>query len=155
MPEVFTEALDLRSEIALIHPEWLVAKPETRNWHRNVIDWRVGFWQRVRQNTGAMARIVSAVDEGALSRVPREWLRWAMREVQALRKVTPGTPVDNQICTYLVDYDIFLTSDRAFVDCIEVIRPQAPTALASTSVSPAGSGATDHAFELVARVSPR
>jgi hypothetical protein len=89
--------------------------------------------------------------ECSAERLPREWLRWAMREVQALRKFTPGTPVDNQICTYLFDHDIFLTSDRAFADCVEVIRPQAPAALASTSVSPAGSGATDHTLELLAK----
>src|ERR1700733_15400037 len=47
MPEAFTEAEALRHEITRIHPEWLVVKPETRNWHRNAVDWRVGFWQRV------------------------------------------------------------------------------------------------------------
>jgi hypothetical protein len=81
-------------------------------------------------------------------RLPREWLRWAMREVQALRKVTRGTPVDNQISTYLMDYDIFVTGDRAFAECIEIIRPHSPAQIAATSVAPAGSGAIDHLLEL-------
>lgn len=246
MPEAFVEAEELRQEIARLHPEWLTTKPDTRNWHRNVIDWRVGFWQRVRHDTSVMARIVSTVDEGKLhqarneakearsaarelrhtmkglrldtasawythpvpgwdgepfeawrgysestwwqelvlkqhrtfldwlepwldldriraerprwvtfwtrecspERLPREWIRWAMREVQALRKVTPGTPVDNQICTYLFDYDVFVTSDRAFSECVEVIRPHSPAKIASTSVSPAGDAAVGHLIQL-------
>ena len=72
MPEAFTEAEALRHEIIRIHPEWMVVKPETRNWHRNVIDWRVGFWQRVRERTSAMARIVSVVDEGKLDQARNE-----------------------------------------------------------------------------------
>jgi hypothetical protein len=250
MPEAFVEAEELRREITRLHPEWLAVKPETSNWHRNVVDWRVGFWQRVRDDTSAMAKIISVVDDGQLDQarneakaarstarelghkieglqldtasawyvhripgwdgepfeawrglsestwwqqlvlrqnrtfldwlepwlllkriraerhqwikfwtrecsteqLPREWLRWAMQEVQALRKVTPGTPVDNQICTYLIDYDIFVTSDRAFADCIETIRPHSPVEIASTSVSRAGSDAADHLLDLFKRI---
>ncbi|WP_212841662.1 hypothetical protein [Catellatospora sp. IY07-71] len=86
--------------------------------------------------------------ECLMERLPREWLRWAMSEVQALRKVTPGTPVDNQIATYLIDYDVFVTGDRAFAECVEVIRPHSPASLATTSVSPAGDGAVDHLLGL-------
>ncbi|MDQ7903537.1 hypothetical protein RB614_03290 [Phytohabitans sp. ZYX-F-186] len=250
MPEAFVEAEELREEITRLRPEWLVARPETRNWHQNRNDWRSGFWRRVRHQTDKMARIVSAVDYGKLDRarneakaarstarelghrieglrldtarswylrrvpgwdgepfeawrghseanwwqelilrpsqtsldwlepwlqlnrirserpqwitfwtrecakerLPREWLRWAMGEVQSLRKVTPGTPVDNQIATYLVDYDYFVTGDRAFAECIEVIRPHAPAQIAATSVSPAGKGAVDHLLELFENV---
>ena len=82
--------------------------------------------------------------ECAAELLPREWLRWAMSEVQALRKVTPGAPVDNQLVTYLVDYDVFVTADRTFAECVEVARPHSPAPLATTSTSPAGSAAVDH-----------
>ena len=95
----------------------------------------IGFWTR----------------ECSAERLPREWIRWAMQEAQALRKVTPGTPVDNQICTYLFDYDIFVTGDRAFAECIELIRPYAPAPIASTSVSPSGGDAVDHLLGLIKR----
>jgi len=55
-------------------------------------------------------------------RLPREWIRWARTELRALKKVTPGTPVDNQIATYLPDFDTFVTADRGFVQCVEALR---------------------------------
>jgi hypothetical protein len=55
-------------------------------------------------------------------RVPREWVRWAVRLLQSMRKVTPGTPGDNQISTYLLDADVFATADRAFVDIAAMVR---------------------------------
>lgn len=98
--------------------------------HRS--DW-VSFWTR-------------EVEKGNL---PRDWIRWAMTEVQAVKKVTPGTPVDNQIATYLFDFDMFVTGDRAFIDCVEAIRPHAPRALAETSVLPAGAAAVDRLLEVI------
>jgi hypothetical protein len=50
--------------------------------------------------------------------VPREWLRWAVRLLQSTRTVTAGTPGDNQISSYLLDADGFLTADRAFADIV-------------------------------------
>lgn len=89
-------------------------------------------------------------------RLPREWVRWAMGAVQALKKVTPGTPVDNQIATYLTDFETFVTADRGFADCVETMRPYAPCALASTAVVPAGVAAVDGLLKVVARSgSPR
>jgi hypothetical protein len=85
-------------------------------------------------------------------RVPREWLRWAMSEAQALRKVTSGTPVDNQISTYLVDFDFFLTSDRAFGDNLEILRPYAPVPLAKMSIAPGGQAAAGFTLDLIRRL---
>ena len=56
------------------------------------------------------------------------------RRVQALKKVTPGTPVDNQIATYLTDFDTFVTADRGFAECVEALRSFSPCRLASTAV---------------------
>lgn len=86
--------------------------------------------------------------EASERRLVREWIRWAMTEVQALHKVTNGTPVDNQIATYLVDCDLFVTSDRGFVNCIDLLRNHAPEPLAQTSLSPGGRRAVDHLLEL-------
>lgn len=61
--------------------------------------------------------------------VPLAWLRWAFGFVQATRKTTSGTPVDNQIATYLPECDVFLTADRAFAECVEKVRPHAPVAM--------------------------
>ena len=41
---------------------------------------------------------------------PREWIRWAMTVVQALKAVSSCTPGDNQMATYLIDFDTFVTS---------------------------------------------
>jgi hypothetical protein len=62
--------------------------------------------------------------------VPREWLRWAVVQLQSVRKVTPGTPGDNQIATYAYDCDVFVTGDKAFVAILDRIRPHAPKPVA-------------------------
>ena len=68
--------------------------------------------------------------EVEIDEVPRAWLRWAVEFLQGLRKVTSGTPVDNQISTYLIDADVFLTSDRAFVDIVTKVREASIVAVA-------------------------
>jgi hypothetical protein len=75
-----------------------------------------------------------------------------MTELQALRKVTSGTPVDNQIATYLCDFDLFLTSDKGFADCVDMMRPHAPSKLAQVSVAPAGQAAVAHMVAVLASV---
>jgi hypothetical protein len=248
-PEAYLECEELRKEIAVHRPDWLVPMPDLREWNRQRSDWMGGFWRRVREQTPLMARIVGAVGDDDLGKargeargrrsqamdlghttaslrldaarayftrpvpgwdgtefdawrgtaqatwwnvlfanpnqtmldwlapwvdlrliradragwvafwthqarsaaLPREWIRWAMLEIQALRTVTSGTPVDNQIAAYLPDFDVFVTGDKAFADCIEALRPHAPTRLARVSVSPAGAAAVDHVLELVER----
>tara|TARA_B100000378_G_C18000592_1_gene397062 strand:+ start:123 stop:647 length:525 start_codon:yes stop_codon:yes gene_type:complete len=61
--------------------------------------------------------------------VPRAWFRWAFQHLQATRATNSGTPVDNQIATYLRECDLFVTADKAFAACVERIRPHAPAAL--------------------------
>jgi hypothetical protein len=64
------------------------------------------------------------LSETDASRMPRSWLRWAVRTLQATRKTTPGTPVDNQIGSYLADADLFVTGDRAFESLVRRIRAE-------------------------------
>lgn len=47
-------------------------------------------------------------------RLQRDRLRWAFRTLQATRKTGPGTPVDNQIGSYLADADVLITADKIF-----------------------------------------
>jgi hypothetical protein len=86
--------------------------------------------------------------------LPREWIRWAMTELQATRKVTSGTPVDNQIATYLCDFDLFPTSDRAFADCVDLMRPHAPSKIAQVSVAAAGRAAVADIVDALASLGP-
>ncbi|MGC5222558.1 hypothetical protein ACPW96_08160 [Micromonospora sp. DT81.3] len=64
------------------------------------------------------------------AQVPRAWFRWAFQHLQATRATNSGTPVDNQIATYLTECDLFVTADKAFAACVERIRPHSPTVLA-------------------------
>ncbi len=58
------------------------------------------------------------------SHLPRDWLRWAFRTLQATRKTSPGTPVDNQISSYLVDADLLVTADKVFVSIIQRVTAE-------------------------------
>jgi hypothetical protein len=116
--------------------------------NRTMLDWLEPWFDLDRIRAEPDRWVTFWTRECAAEYLPREWLRWAMSEVQALRKVTPGTPVDNQISTYLVDYDVFVTADRAFAECVEAARPYSPIPLAITSTSPAGSAAVDHLLNL-------
>jgi predicted nucleic acid-binding protein len=62
--------------------------------------------------------------------VPRDWLRWAVMQLQSVRQVTPGTPGDNQIAAYAYDCDLFLTGDKAMVAILDRVRPHAPKPVA-------------------------
>ncbi|WP_143876138.1 hypothetical protein [Nocardia fluminea] len=53
------------------------------------------------------------------ARLPRSWLRWAIQVLQGTRTTSPGTPVDNQIASYLVEADIFVTADKAFAAIVQ------------------------------------
>jgi hypothetical protein len=81
--------------------------------------------------------------------LPLAWLRWAFSFVQSTRKTTPGTPVDNQISTYLPGADVFVTCDRAFADCVDRVRPLSPFKLATCRVLPAGPEAVPALLALI------
>lgn len=58
------------------------------------------------------------------SHLGRNWLRWAFRTLQATRKTSSGTPVDNQIGSYLVDADFLVTADKVFASIAERIAAE-------------------------------
>jgi hypothetical protein len=64
------------------------------------------------------------------SRLPRSWLRWALQTLQATRKTSPGTPVDNQIGSCLVEADLFVTADKVFVSIVRRVANEAVVQIA-------------------------
>jgi hypothetical protein len=93
--------------------------------------------------------------EVEVQRLPREWLRWAFEYVQATRSTTPGTPVDNQISVYLPECDVFLSADKAFIDCVEKVRPHSPVPLGIGVRVPGGPGAIAAVMDAIARSEQR
>lgn len=87
------------------------------------------------------------------SALPREWIRWAMAETQATRTVSNGTPGDNQLATYLLDVDLFVTNDRVFADLANEMRIHCPASLAETRRSPAGDDALAFVLDLLGDLS--
>jgi hypothetical protein len=70
--------------------------------------------------------------------MPRQWMRWAHFFAQSFRKVTPGSPGDNQLFTYFLDTDVVITADKALLDILEECRPYAPCGLPDGYLVPAG-----------------
>lgn len=83
------------------------------------------------------------------SDLPRQWIRNLMRFTTSTRKVSPGSPVDIQISTYLFDCDWFCSSDAVLVACIEKIRAGAPRPLARTHLVPGGESAVGELFHFM------
>lgn len=111
--------------------DWLGPWVDRRAIARDVAGWN-SFWTRE----------VSAVE------LPHEWLHWGMSIVQATRTNTDGTPVDNQITSYLPDYDYFLTADRVFVDCVRLVNEHSPVRLATPLRTPGGATAVAHILQI-------
>jgi hypothetical protein len=82
----------------------------------------------VRREYASFVRLI--LYETSASYLRRNWLRWAVGTLQMTRKTGPGTPVDNQISSYLVDADDLVTGDAAFVSIIERVRGFAPVRVA-------------------------
>ncbi|RWI72240.1 hypothetical protein [Mesorhizobium sp.] len=70
--------------------------------------------------------------------LPRQWLRWGHSFAQRFRRVTDGSGGDNQLFTYLLETDVVITADKAFLDILEECRPFAPTPLPEGRLVPAG-----------------
>jgi hypothetical protein len=62
--------------------------------------------------------------------ISRQWLRFAVGHTQLSRKVKKSNALDAQHSTYLVDADLFLSGDQAFVAALQEVRRQAPFAFA-------------------------
>lgn len=129
-----------------------------RSWEQDLIvspletfgDWLLPWLDPSRMWSDAQS-LTQFWREVATENMPRAWIRWAMAEVQAHRKVTAGTPGDNQIATYLPDFDLFVTSDKALAECVHAIRPVAPVPVADAVVLPAGADAVRTLLSLVSQ----
>ena len=108
---------------------------------QTALEW-LGPWldrRAIRSDQASWTRFwTREVDAAAL---PREWIRWAMAEAQATRATSRGAPGDNQLATYLVDVDLFVSNDKVFVDLVDAMRPHSPAQLAEARRSPSGSEA--------------
>jgi predicted nucleic acid-binding protein len=93
---------------------------------RAYLDWCEPFLdlRKVCQSRGDWDKLWFEAAE--MTEVPREWLRWATRWLQGTRRVTAGTPGDNQLAAYLTEADVLVTGDKAFVDIVDRVRTDAP-----------------------------
>lgn len=66
--------------------------------------------------------------------MPRWWVRAAVETAQATRTVTPGTPGDAQLASYLVDCDAFVTADAAFAEIVDKVGRANPPARLGTAL---------------------
>lgn len=70
--------------------------------------------------------------------VPRQWLRGAFEFLQAWHRVTPGTPVDAQLATHLVEADHFISADKNFVRFAQRCQEEAPFSVATAHLISGG-----------------
>lgn len=68
----------------------------------------------------------------------RQWMRWAHSFAQRFRKVTDGSGADNQLFTYLLETDVVISADKAFLAILDECRPFAPRSLPVGRLVPAG-----------------
>ncbi|MFO0574305.1 MAG: hypothetical protein U1A78_09915 [Polyangia bacterium] len=80
---------------------------------------------------------------------PRQWTRGAFEFLQAFHKVTPGTPVDSQLSSHLVDVDKVVSADRNFVRFAQKCREDAPFPLAQPFLISGGTRAVENLLMLL------
>ena len=119
------------------YADWILPWLQPDILHQDFASW-VRFWTR----------------DVTRSDLPRQWIRNLMRFTASTRKVSPGSPVDIQISTYLFDCDWFCTGDAVFVECIEKIRAGAPRPLARTRLLPGGESAVGELFRFMRSCQP-
>ena len=90
MPEVFSECSEVKAELIRLRPEWVIAKPNMREFNRVRYDWvrrTGGFWDRARRE------IDSPPTNESVRREQEENLAveqsFAIRE--RLKKIRPGS----------------------------------------------------------------
>lgn len=85
------------------------------------------------------------------SRMPRHWIRSNADLLMGTRKVSPGTPADSQLATYMIDADLFISSDKVFVDVINKMRPHSPVPMAQALLVQPGADFADALLESLTR----
>ena len=71
-------------------------------------------------------------DEVITTAVPRQWIRSKIEWLQCFRKISPGSPGDSQLSSYLTEANFIASSDKIFADVIDECAKFAPFRLAST-----------------------
>jgi hypothetical protein len=83
------------------------------------------------------------------SALPRQWLRWAFSFAQRFRKITSGTPCDEQLSMYFLETDMVVTADKALLDVLEECRPYAPCRLPDAQLISAGARGVEHLLQML------
>lgn len=107
-------------------------------------DWLVPWFRIDPRDMGSDPWTMFWIYECDTLSVPRQWLRWAFGYYQTFAKWTPGTPVDGQIASYLMDCQYVVSADKGFVRLVHEIGCQAPFSIAAAHRIRGGvDGATD------------
>lgn len=85
----------------------------------------------------------------------RQWMRWAHSFAQRFRKVTDGSGADNQLFTYLLETDVVISADKAFLAILDECRPYAPRSLPVGRLVPAGTPGVEAVLSLLQTPHPR
>lgn len=105
-------------------------------WHHLAPQFRASTDSTMRDWCGAYLDLdrltLSSSDFGELwikdieaSEVKRDWLQSAVRWSQTHRRIVASNPADEQHSAYLIDADVFMTTDRKLVDVIHEVQSYA------------------------------
>jgi hypothetical protein len=117
--------------------------------HETYLDWLGPFVDLGRISAARASWNQLWASEVTVEDVPREWLRWAVRWLQGLRRVSPGSPGDNQISIYAYEADLFATTDKTFADILDKVGREAPQPMAVAVRVPSGAEAVDIVIQLL------
>ena len=111
--------------------DWLTSYLDLAHIRRDMASW-FRFW----------------FDEVSPSDLPIEWIRTTLAWVQRTRKVTPGTPGDNQLASYLHQVEVCVTADGPLAEMVDKIAPFAPVPLARP-IAATGRRRIDRVLEII------
>nr|WP_281719644.1 hypothetical protein [Nitrosomonas nitrosa] len=114
--------------------DWLSAELDFEKLKSDTASW-YNFW-------------LFEVDETAM---PRRWLRWAAGLLQQFSGWSRGTPGDNQLSTYMIDADVFVTADTGLHRIVEKMHAETPFSLARPILVSANKSGCRETLELVGR----
>lgn len=93
---------------------------------KTYIDWLTPYvdLDQVRADQGGFGRLM--LYEADPAAMVRNWLRWAVRYLQAAARVQPSNPRDEALASHLPDADVFITNDKAFGRVLTEVTSRAP-----------------------------
>jgi len=163
---------DQRNGTQSIHAFAGLPDPGTPGWDGDPIDyWRLTshyfFRSEMLVYTSPVREwIDSEIDVGAMMSDPasmnrlwfyemdpvavrRQWMRGAFNVMHMYRKVTPGTPGDAAMSTFLVEVDLFVSADKNFVELVNRCRKEAPFPVASAQRISGGTAGIEELMKLI------